>query len=307
MLAIPVNAFHEKLLTEFLHVRIARGFNRGKGDSAPILCREYLQFLENNQCEYVTSSHVFHYRKFCEYIKTRKKFRGPGQLGPVHVQHIRYAVHSFYEFLFESDYIESIPVTGSMYNLPSKNEKQILSKRQIEQMFSVARSHQEKAILALAYGCGLRRSEIERLQISDFQPSSSLISVRQGKYFKSRVIPVSIRMKTLLSDYLNDFRLRQETNTPLFLVGYDQQAVDGEAAYQTIRKLAKRAEIKDKSVGLHILRNSVAVHMLNRGADIEFVQRFLGHSLLDTTMLYATRRRKRISLKRRINGARKTA
>gem|GEM_PF-3983333 len=105
MLTLKVNAFHERLLKEFSHTRVARGFNRGNGDTTPIMCREYLQFLEQNGCEFVTSSHVFQYRKFCEHLKTRKKFRGKGTISLVQQQHIRYSVHSFYEFLLESDYM----------------------------------------------------------------------------------------------------------------------------------------------------------------------------------------------------------
>lgn len=307
MLTIPVNAFHEGLLTEFSRVRIARGFNRGQGDSAPVLCREYLQFLENNECEFVTKSHVFHYRKFCDHLKTRQKYRGKGPLGEGHKQHIRYAVHSFYEFLLESDYMDSIPISGTLFHLPENKEKPVLSRKQIETLFTEAKTHQEKVILILAYGCGLRRSEIERLQISNYHPSQSMISVREGKYFKSRVIPVSTKMNGELSSYLNQFRLKLERKNNNFLVDERSAPIDGEGAYQIIRKLSKRANIAKKSVGLHILRNSIAVHMLDKGADFEFVKRFLGHTLLDTTMLYTTRRRKRISLKRRIDATTKYA
>jgi integrase/recombinase XerD len=307
MLTSKINSFHENLLAEFSNARIARGFNRGKGDEAPYLCREYLEFLEGQNCESVTSSHIFHYRKFCEYIRKRKKHRGTGSLSVIHQKHIFYAVHSFYNYLQEAHYMESIPVSGSLFQHPPATDKHVLKRKEVETLFSKAETQVESAILALAYGCGMRRSEIERLDVTDYSPSQSLISVRDGKYFKSRVIPISDKYNHILQSYFNNYRLRISSKATELLVDPEGRPVNGEAAYQIIRRLSRKASIHNKSVGLHILRNSIAVHMIDRGADLEFVKRFLGHTLIDTTTLYATRRRKRISLKRRIYASQKTA
>lgn len=307
MLISKVNAHHEELLTEFARVRIARGFNRGKGDSAPILCREYLQFLECNGCDLVSNSHVFHYRKFCDYLKGRRKLRGKGFLSQAHQQHIRYAVHSFYEFMMDAGHLDSSPVTGSLFQHPEKKDKPVLNRKQIQLLFAEAKDWPEKVILALAYGCGLRRSEIERLQIPDYSPSSSMLTVREGKFYKSRVVPVSNKINGILSEYFNEHRLKSDVKHSAFLIDSYGDHITGDECYTIIRSLAKRSEKFSGSIGLHVLRNSIAVHMLDKGADFEFVKRFLGHALIDTTMLYTTRRRKRISLNRRIHAINKSA
>lgn len=302
-----INAFHEKLLFDFACVRLARGFNRGKGDAAPVLCREYLHFLEQRNCQEVTSSTVFLYRQFCAHIKSRNKFRGKGTLSHVQQQHIRYAIHSMYEFLQESGVMSSVPVSGSLFHVPQLKEKDVLNIKNISAMFEATLTTTESAILALAYGCGLRRAELERLKISDYNPNAHTVTVREGKNHKSRVVPVSNRMNQYLSVYLMEVRLKTSSQTNNLLIHSNGANITGEELYRIVRRIAKRAGIEDKTVGLHILRNSIAVHMLNKGADIDFVQRFLGHSLVDTTMLYATRRRKRISLRRRINSTLKLA
>ena len=64
-----------------------------------------------------------------------------------------------------------------------------------------------------------------------------------------------------------------------------------------IRKTANK-ELHDKNITLHCLRHSIAVHLMDNGASIEFVQGYLGHSDIDTTHLYAIRRKRKSSILR---------
>ena len=63
------------------------------------------------------------------------------------------------------------------------------------------------------------------------------------------------------------------------------EALGGSSMYDRIRRLAKKAEI-EKQVGLHILRHSIATHLLDNGMSLAQIAKFLGHSSLESTQIY---------------------
>lgn len=304
MKSLSVNSFHEELLQGFSLSRKAKGFNRGMGDDAPILCREYLNFLEGRGQDNVLNSPASDYRLFLQVLYKRSKAKGNGLLSKTHFNHIRYAVGSFYDHLYDAGLIETLPGPRKLFAAVRIEAKPVLSVREIECMFKHAVNSLENMLLALTYGCGLRRAELVRLNLFDYKPQQSLLIVRCGKSSKSRSIPVAARMKNIINEYLNNYRLNKCANgSNAMLVNNLGTPLNGGNLYKIIKRIAKRsfgANAKYKSVNLHIMRNSVAVHMLNRGAEMQFVKRFLGHTLLDTTMLYAKRRRTRVSIQRKL-------
>lgn len=303
---------NSELLLEFANSRITRGFNRGLGDGAAVLCQEYVHFLEQNKCDNVLLSTTKEYWMFFDYLKARVKFHGVGFLRKSTIQHFRYAIHSFYSFLFDAGYLSSMPITRQLFFHTKAIRKRVLSEKQIKFLFKSCNSPIERAVLALAYGCGMRRSEMSRLLICDYKPLESVVIVRAGKFFKSRIIPVAKSMNSHLRDYIETLCMNPlpHVNGKSSFLCIDNIPLNGQDIYLILQKIVARTAkgcIRKIKVTLHELRNSVAVHMLNRGADFDFVRRFLGHSLIDTTMLYAKRRRARISIRRRIQRFQDTA
>lgn len=304
MKANQVNAAHELLLQDFALSRKAKGFKRGIGDDAAILCREYLHYLEAQGCDNVLLADCKLFGLFLLQLNKRKKHKGNGTLSKVHFNHIRYAVTSFYHHLYDAGLIMHLPTSGKLFNVVRTDDKQILTVHEIDVLFATAEHPVEKALLALAYGCGLRRSELARMSMYDYRSSSSLVIVRAGKFSRSRSVPVAERIRTILDNYLLNYRSKINTSmSNAMLIYEDGTAYSGGELYELLKKLSKKAFTSrsvQRKVNLHVMRNSVAVHMINRGADIHFVKRFLGHSLIDTTMLYAKRRRNRTSIKRKL-------
>jgi len=139
-----------------------------------------------------------------------------------------------------------------------------------------------KAALSIAYGAGLRASEIVNLKIGDIDSERMLIRVDQGKGRKDRNVMLSPSLLELLRDYWREAR-------PQGWLFPGQQSVAPISARQlnrVVHAATTAAEIS-KRVSMHTLRHSFATHLLEENTDIRVIQVLLGHAKLDTTARYA--------------------
>jgi len=139
-----------------------------------------------------------------------------------------------------------------------------------------------KAALSIAYGAGLRASEIVNLKIGDIDSERMLIRVDQGKGRKDRNVMLSPSLLELLRDYWREAR-------PQGWLFPGQQSVAPISTRQlnrVVHAAATAAEIR-KRVSMHTLRHSFATHLLEENTDIRVIQVLLGHAKLDTTARYA--------------------
>jgi integrase/recombinase XerD len=138
-----------------------------------------------------------------------------------------------------------------------------------------------KAALSVAYGAGLRASEVVSLKVSDVDSARMILRVEQGKGRKDRYAMLS----PLLLDLLREWWRIGKPKAWLFP---GQNPVNPMATRQLNRAChaaAQLAEI-DKRVSMHTLRHSFATHLLEQGIDIRVIQVLLGHAKLNTTALY---------------------
>lgn len=145
----------------------------------------------------------------------------------------------------------------------------------------------DRAILELFYSCGLRRTELCRLEMSDLNGEQRTVHVRLGKGKKDRIVPVGLSAVFWLGRYLKEVRplLCLDTRTQtLFLTGYGE-AFNPDVLSRMVSGWLKQAGLKRKGC-CHVLRHSCATRMLENGADIRFIQQLLGHAKLDTTAIY---------------------
>ena len=138
-----------------------------------------------------------------------------------------------------------------------------------------------KAALSVAYGAGLRASEITSLKVEDIDSTRMVIRVEQGKGRKDRYVMLSEHLLDLLRAWWKAAR-------PQGWLFPGQNRVNPLTTRQLNRAChaaAMMAEI-DKTVSLHTLRHSFATHLLEQKTDIRVIQVLLGHKKLDTTALY---------------------
>jgi integrase/recombinase XerD len=144
----------------------------------------------------------------------------------------------------------------------------------------------DRAMLEVFYSCGLRRTELCRLELTDLNVERRTAHVR-GKGNKDRIVPVGQRALFWLDSYLREVRplLCLDTRTQaLFLTGYGE-AFNPDVLSRMVSGWLKQAGLKRKGC-CHVLRHSCATHMLDNGADIRFIQQLLGHEKLETTAIY---------------------
>jgi integrase/recombinase XerD len=145
----------------------------------------------------------------------------------------------------------------------------------------------DRAMLELFYSCGVRRTELCRLDLADLNTERRTLHVRLGKGKKDRMVPVGLRAIQWIERYLKEVRPRLclDTRTQaLFLTGYGD-AFNPDVVSRMVSAWLKQAGLKRKGC-CHVLRHTCATLMLENGADIRFIQQLLGHEKLDTTAIY---------------------
>jgi integrase/recombinase XerD len=190
----------------------------------------------------------------------------------------------------------------------SQHKRQILTQSEIKELYNYAVSYQEKAILSLAYGCGLRVGELVACNIADIRFRERILVVPKGKGNKRRVIPLSNGVIGDLSDYF--FKERQKLtkgrdykkNEPAFMLHSRGGRMMKGTYNKRLRALIIRTgneQIEQKQITIHNLRHSIATHLIEQGVPVEQVREFLGHSQLETTQVYTHINRKHLkNLKR---------
>ena len=145
--------------------------------------------------------------------------------------------------------------------------------------------YRDRAILALYYGCGLRRTEGLEVLVSDLDVKNDWLLVRKGKNGSQRKVPLSVKTKEHLAEYLIYSRPYLAPEIPNLLVTYRGKKLNGGNLDLRIKKLGKLARI-EKPVMLHVLRHSIATHLLSSGMPLEYISKFIGHSSLESTQVY---------------------
>ena len=145
----------------------------------------------------------------------------------------------------------------------------------------------DRAILEVLYSAAVRRSELARLLVSDVDTRRGCLLVREGKGGKDRLVPLGERACRWVDKYLAEVRpelLGMDETGFLFLSDYGEP-ISEDALGESVKKLMQKAGI-DVPGACHLFRHAAATHMLENGADIRYIQAFLGHASLTSTQIY---------------------
>jgi site-specific recombinase XerD len=166
----------------------------------------------------------------------------------------------------------------------------VLSPEEVARLLDAAPGLKYKAALSVAYGAGLRASEVISLKIGDIDSKRMVIRVEQGKGRKDRYVMLSPHLLTLLRAWWKAAR-------PQGWLFPGRDRVQPMTTRQLNRACHAAAHMADigKNVSLHTLRHSFATHLLEQNIDIRLIQVLLGHAKLDTTALYTRVATKTIS------------
>lgn len=253
----------------------------------PKMLRDFLCFLEAAGCNRPAEIQENQIRDYLDYLAMRPNRKWGGGLSLNYIRKHLQVIRKFSRYLSQSgqeSFTADIQIKGK-----STNIKSILTAGEIRRLYEATAEDtlglRDKAMLALYYGCGLRKNEGLSLNVGDIVLEKELVLVRKGKGYKERYVPLTGSNKTDMENYLSYSR-------PYLLNGKKEEAlllsISGnrfKTAFDRIQKLKEAAGI-NKAIGLHTLRHSIATHLLRSGMKLEHIQRFLGHSSLESTQIY---------------------
>ncbi len=201
------------------------------------------------------------------------------------------ALSSFSDYLVRSGEIETNPVKRIHRPKQSKRLPQFYTERAVDNYFSREvdddfESLRDRTIVATLYNTGMRRAELAALKISDWDRGRALFRVT-GKGDKQREIPVTDSLRGELERYLTTYSGIFPTSpaSPLFVTNSGKPLYLSFVNNVVKRELAGVEGFSGKR-SPHLLRHSIATHLLNNGADLNSIKEVLGHSSLAATQVY---------------------
>lgn len=204
------------------------------------------------------------------------------------------SMRGFFKWFCANDYgVKNPTQTLERPKLPKRLPK-VMTIDELNTILNADLNKEEKLIVELLYGCGLRVSELVNLKLSNIDIKSKYIQC-YGKGSKERVVPFGKKAKEALEKYLK-YReiivLQNKLNNPKELfIKENGKKITRQDVYNFIRKQGERIH---KHISPHTLRHSFATHLLENGADLRVVQELLGHSDVSTTQLYTHITKKRL-------------
>jgi len=157
----------------------------------------------------------------------------------------------------------------------------VLSKQEIKSILEAPTNLKHRAMLSLIYACGLRRSELLNLSLSDVLSDRNVLFIRQSKGKKDRLIPISNKIIEMLRTYYKAYKPKV-----WLFEGQNVGERYSERSLQLVLKQALKKAGNSKPVSLHWLRHSYATHLLESGTDLRYIQELLGHDSSKTTEIY---------------------
>ena len=164
-----------------------------------------------------------------------------------------------------------------------KSKPVVMTKDEIDLLFSYIKNPQYKLMLKLYYSSGLRLSEALTLRVKDLDFNEEVIWIRDGKGGKDRMSILSSDLGVSLKNHVDNTGKGKDDF--VFVNRYGNPFNP-----RTIQKVIEKAKVDsgiNKDVHIHTLRHSFATHLLEAGVDIRYIQTLLGHSSLETTSQYA--------------------
>lgn len=260
--------------------------------------REFFHYLENENINRINLITIQNVKDYYHHLQTRENQMRAGGLSKAYLNKHIQALLKFNDYLKEHHH-KGIPIHLKREEQNQRDSLQILTQEEVKQLFKATDHSSErerirkrdKVILVLLYSCGLRRNEAVSLKIKDILFDKERIHVRKGKNYKERYIPVNEYNLKIIEEYIYDYRplFYNYKETEYLLINYRGKQLQGISLCNRLKAIVKTiASPSGRLEGLtpHILRHSIATHLLEKGAKIETISQFLGHSSLESTQIY---------------------
>lgn len=267
-------------------------------------CRHQYKSLLNYLCwlesrgEDLQTSNQQSIKDYKSYLQSRTNKRYPSSsLNPKTIYGYLKTLEHFYRLNSRQGIIEQNPFDSIEIKHPKVEsvERIVLSRSEIKALYQAADTYRKRALLSLAYGCGLRCKELENCNTEDILLKERLLVVPRGKGTKRRVIPLSTGVEEDIKNYLylerpklTQGRNYREGEKALILNtrGSRMKAWTYNKELKKLIDASQQGNLLQHEISIHNLRHSIATHLLEQGVPLQQVRQFLGHSQLETTQIY---------------------
>ena len=191
-------------------------------------------------------------------------------------KHAVYGLRYYFRHIGQGKRAINLPSIKDEFRLPV-----ILNRSELRELFNAPSLLKHRIVLTLIYSAGLRSQEAINLKISDIDFERKTIHIRQSKYKKDRMVPLSAYMAKGLLKYFS-----VEHPYQWIFNGKEPDGRYSVKGLSWVMRVALKKTGITKDVSLHSLRHSYATHLLEEGVNILTIKELLGHSNIDTTMIY---------------------
>ena len=280
------------LLAVYVEALLARGSSPQTVDGIRRTVPEFILWAQERavtRAAEVTKPMIDRYQRHLFHLR-----REDGRPLSPRTQHQRLGyVQRFFRWLVRNNHLLSNPASElELPRLPERIPRDVLSVEEAERVLAIPDlatplGLRDRAILELLYSTGLRRAELTRLAVYDVDFADGTVLVREGKGRKDRRTPVGERALMWVAKYLSDVRpeLAVEPDDGVLFLTYKGRGFSREVIGDVVKQAIVEAGVA-KQGACHMFRHTAATLMLENGADIRYIQEFLGHAKLDTTQVY---------------------
>lgn len=248
------------------------GYSKNTINAYKLQLRLLSEHLGDIDVEDVTTFHLK------SYVQKRST-----ELKPNSLQHNVKFIRALFRYMHEEGITDSNISAKIKFPKGGQRVPKFIGEETLELLRLNASNELDAALIEFMYSSGCRIGEVYSLNKKDFDFHRRTVTVT-GKGNKEREIYFSKRAEILIKRYWDSRKddldcFISKRNRPYDRMGVHQMRL-------RMKNVAKKAGVSE-NVYPHKLRHTYATHLVNRGAPIEVIQQFLGHSKLDTTMVYA--------------------
>jgi len=296
-----MNKHYQTIKEQYIYWLDTLGYSKRSIYGFSTYIRDFFNWLTARNIHHIKHLQNSHTAQYYEYLQSREnKRRKQKGLSNSHINNHFIAIDRLIEFLHQNAMpTRLIPTNYRLYidQHARINNIQPLTQAEIKQLQDCIKDSflhlnykqrqikqaQLKLVFVLYYACGLRRTEGYNLTIQDIDFDHKTLFIRQGKNYKDRIIPMNKNVYKSLQDYIYNHRNQIKTNHNRLFINNTNTLLKHLKHLQSVCPIQS---IKDKTITLHLLRHSIATHLLQNGMSIENISRFLGHTSLSTTQIY---------------------
>ncbi|MEL7181715.1 MAG: tyrosine-type recombinase/integrase [Pseudomonadota bacterium] len=188
------------------------------------------------------------------------------------------ALSCFYKHILQVPYV----VPSSFYPRQEKKLPEILTVEEVVHLMATTENLKSRCVLGMFYGTGLRLEEMTHLKVTSICSKNNEVKVVQGKGNKDRITLLPEKLLPELRCYYSQYR----PTTYLFEGRRSGAPMSNSAMQAIVRNAMQKAGFPKGKFTAHSLRHSFATHLLDSGVDIHTIKVLLGHSNIETTMVY---------------------